>query len=271
MSNFLKLSGNLSRLNGLNFETKVFNLLVNNTDLTKKIIYQYNNCFNNISNISVILVQKLNNHDIIEINKFYSHFRKPTNLSLELPINKKRACDIIILYVENNNLHTIGIDTKKSQGKMTQLVRKSYNLLKEYLTCEEYNILFSYLQYQEKNRIWNNLNQDLIYKNYISSIVEKIKKIWIQERFDNNSLYHNHLIMTLLDNTFYFIDVNKLLKYMSYPYCYKKQSNFIFNNNNYDLVCIKPHGSSCWTDIQISLYKSAYQDHDISFSIQNNE
>lgn len=273
MNNLPKIAGALSRTNGLNFELLIFQLLKSNETLTRNIIFKYKkyNDMNYVSNIYILLVNKINSFDISTMKAMYQKSNKPDNLKIDLPIDNKRAADIVILYTYHNVLNHIGIDTKKSSNNMTQLARKSYTLFEDYITESEFNYLHSYLQYENKSRIWKNKNQNDIYKNHICNFLSKIKTKWIKERFDSNKLYYNNLLLSPNNNILNFIDVKKLLNYMSIEYCSLKKTNFIFsvekNNINYNLLSIKPHGSKKWNDVQVTIYKNAFNFDYICFSI----
>lgn len=266
-----QIAGSISRIVGLHFEKTIFNLLNNNINITKNIINNFRDIrFNSIHNISILLVNQINNNDLNILKNKYSSVNL-NNIRFELPTDDKRAADIIILYQNRNKLYSIGIDTKKSKSSMTQLGKKSYILLKDYLTDEESEYLYKYLQYDEnKKRIWINENIDE-YKLQISNIICKLKYMWIHQRFDNNPLFYNHLIMIQNNNKLSFLDVEKLLFYLDYEFCFKRRTNFIFqteyNNKNIPLVCIKPHGSTKWNDVQLTIYKKAFSNKDIIFNI----
>jgi hypothetical protein len=273
MNNLAKIAGGLSRSNGFNFELRTFQLLKSNETLTRNIIFKYKkyNDMNFVSDISVLLVNQLNPFDISNLKTLYNNTNIPNNFKFELPIDDKRAADIIILYKYHNDLNHIGVDTKKSKNNMTQLVRKSYTLLEEYLNETEFNYLYSYLQYENKSRTWVKKNQNDIFKNNICSILDKIKTKWVKERFDTNVLYHNNLLMSPNNNTLNFIDVEKLLSYINKDNCYIKRTNFVFGIKNEDslhnLVSIKPHGSRKWNDLQLTIYKKAFDFDNICFSL----
>lgn len=268
-----QVAGNISRTVGLNFEKTIFNLLNTNYNLTKNIIYNFKDIrFNSIHNISVLLVNQINNFQLEFLKNKYKNVNL-NDIRFELPTDDKRAADIIILYQNRNNLYSIGIDTKKSKSNMTQLGRKSYFLLKDYLTEEEYQYLIKYLKYDEnKKRLWLNQNNNEQFKLQISNIICKLKYIWIHQRFDNNPLFYNHLILTKTNDILNFLDVEKLLSYLDYDFCHKKRTNFIFqteyNNKNIPLVCIKPHGSSKWSDVQLTIYKKAFNNKNIIFNLR---
>lgn len=268
MINSRKRSGSITRINGLKFENEIYNLLKNNQDLIKNIIINYNNINNlsqniqihSITNISVLLVNQLKIQQILSLKKKYKQFY------FDLPINNKRAADIVIVYIYNNNLYHIGIDTKKSKSNMTQLVRKSYKLFQQYITHEEFLVLQSYLQYKNSSRIWK--TQHYNFKLHLCNILQKIKHKWILERFDDNQLYYNHLILSKTNNILQFISVHKLLQYLHIDFCTLKRTNFVFAPLQHNLLTIKPHGSKKWMDLQLAIYKKAFLFKDISFYIK---
>lgn len=266
--NIAKKAGSLSRKTGLKFEINITDILKNNTNIVKNILYNYTNKnINCVKNISVIHVSQVTNNSMRQLEYYYKDLIKPNNFKFQIPIDDKRAADIIILYQYQNHLYNIGIDTKKSKSYMTQLVRKSYQLLKNYITEEEYYHLFKYLKYENKKRTWINDNKNDIYKKHICNILEKIKHIWIKERFDDNSLYHNHLLLSSTNNSLDFINLHKLLNYIDFQFCSLKKTNFVFEDNNINLIGIKPHGTKKWTDLQLTIYKKAFYFKDICFSI----
>lgn len=267
--NISQIAGSLSRKNGLNFENTIYHILKTNPLIVNNIINKYTNINTNlIQKISIIPVNQITPINIDYLKDFYKDLNNPFNIKFEIPKDNKRAADIVILYQYQNDFFNIGIDTKKSKSNMTQLVRKSYQLLQEYITEEEYYYLFKYLKYENKKRIWKDDNKNDIYMIHICNILKKIKNIWIQERFDDNTLYHNHMLLSSNDKTLDFIILDKLLNYIDNEYCVLKKTNFVFQHKNINLIGIKPHGSKKWTDLQLTIYKKAFYFNHICFSIE---
>lgn len=245
-----KKAGYVSRLKGFQFEKKVYDYLKKTSSFLNKII--------NGEIKDVLYVDDIDSNLLQILEKKYESFEKPENFKFELPIDNKRACDIIILYTKDNKLFNLGFDIKKSKNNMTQICRKSYLLLKDYLSENELLNLERYLKYEEKKRTWLKLDNTKM-KNDIFNIINKLKYKWIRERFDNNVLYHNHHILKYDNKIWKIIDLEELLKNITLENMKLNNTNFVFKLNDISLLGIKPHGSSKWNDFQITIYKEAFE------------
>jgi len=250
-----KIAGKISRQIGFDFERKIYQKLKSSPSLINHLV--------NGSNKELLYVDDISNTKLDELKLKYESFKKPENFKFELPMDNKRACDIIILYTKDNKLNNIGIDVKKTNSNMTQICRKSYLLLKDYLSELELLNLERYLKYENKKRTWLKLDNTKM-KNEIFNIINKLKYKWIQERFDNNVLYHNHHILKYDNKIWKIIDLEKLFEKITLDNMKLNSTNFVIKENDYSLLGIKPHGSSKWNDFQITIYKDAFECSTIS-------
>ena len=258
--------GRRGNIEGKENETNnIYNIKENRNNILDKLKSEYNIP----SNSDLLLVDKPTKiYEFLSKNQ-YTNFSKE-GILIERPIDNKRGADIIILFKDNNNkIYSIGIDCKKeSDSESTQLARKTNKYIIEFINknfedneiIETIDIFKEYVNYDTTKRrtflesqIYNS-NQDK-FKKTIFNIFNKLKKVWIKERFDNNPLYHIDFIM--YGNCDKIININKILENIIFDNMVLRRTNYTFIKDENNLLTFKPYASSR-ADCQIFIHKSCY-------------